>query len=62
MSDLIVGLGLVLVIEGLLWAGFPGAGRHMLEAASATPETTLRICGAVSILFGVLLVWFVRGA
>ena len=38
MSDLIVGFGLVLVIEGLLWAIAPHLGIRMLEAAQATPE------------------------
>ena len=37
MTDLIVGLGLVLVIEGLLWAAFPSAGRQLLEMAAKAP-------------------------
>ena len=61
MSDLIVGLGLVLVVEGLLWAAFPSAGRRMLEVASQTPEPSLRIGGAVALLLGVAVVWLVRG-
>jgi uncharacterized protein len=61
MSDLLVGLGLVLVVEGLLWAAFPKAARHMLEVASATPETSLRTGGTIAILLGVLVVWMVRG-
>jgi uncharacterized protein len=61
MSDLLVGLGLVLVVEGLLWAAFPKAARHMLEVAAATPETSLRTGGTIAILLGVLVVWLVRG-
>lgn len=61
MSDLVVGLGLVLVIEGILWAAFPGAARHMLELATASPETSLRTGGAVAIILGVMVVWLVRG-
>ena len=61
MSDLAVGLGLVLVIEGILWAAFPKAARHMLELASSTPETSMRIGGTVAILLGVMVVWAVRG-
>ncbi len=61
MSDFVVGLGLVLVIEGLLWAAFPGAGRHMLEAATQTPEPSLRLGGAVAMVLGVAIVWSVRG-
>jgi uncharacterized protein len=61
MSDLLVALGLVLVIEGLLWAAFPKAARHMLEVASTTPEPSLRTGGTIAILLGVLVVWMARG-
>jgi uncharacterized protein YjeT (DUF2065 family) len=61
MSDLIVGLGLVLVIEGILWAAFPRAGRTMLEALTEVPEATLRSAAAAAVVVGVALVWLVRG-
>ncbi len=61
MSDLLVALGLVLVLEGILWAAFPKAAHHMLKIASSTPETSMRIGGTVAILLGVLVVWTVRG-
>lgn len=61
MTDLVVGIGLVLVIEGLLWAAFPSAGRQLLEVASETPEPSLRIGGAVAMVLGVAVVWMVRG-
>jgi uncharacterized protein YjeT (DUF2065 family) len=61
MSDLLVAFGLVLVIEGLLWSLWPGLGRRLLEVASETPETSLRLAGAVAVAAGVLLVWLVRG-
>ena len=61
MSDLAVGFGLVLVIEGLLWALAPRLGLGLLAAAAATPESALRVSGAVAIAAGVLIVWLVRG-
>ena len=61
MSDLLVAAGLVLVIEGLLWALFPRFGMRMLEAASELPEQTLRTSGAVAVAGGVLIVWLIRG-
>ena len=61
MSDLVVGLGLVLVIEGLLWAMFPQFARQALELASAAREQTLRAGGAVAVALGVLVVWIIRG-
>jgi hypothetical protein len=61
MSDFLVGVGLVLVIEGLLWAAFPQLGTKLLEAAAETPEHSLRAVGALAVGAGVLLVWLVRG-
>lgn len=61
MSDLIAALGLVLVIEGLLWAAAPTLATRMLYAASETPEQVLRFFGLLAIGLGVLIVWLVRG-
>ncbi len=61
MSDLVVGMGLVLVIEGLLWAALPHIALQALAMASEAREQTLRICGAAAIAVGVLVVWLVRG-
>jgi len=61
MSDLVVALGLVLVIEGLIWALSPDLGRFLLATATATPEQTLRRAGWVAVASGALLVWAVRG-
>lgn len=61
MSDLAVGLALVLVFEGLLWALAPGLAHALLAAAAATPERQLRLAGAVAVATGIGLVWLVRG-
>lgn len=61
MDHLAVAIGLVLVIEGLVWAVLPRFGRKLLEAASQTPESTLRLAGAFAVALGVLIVWMVRG-
>lgn len=61
MADLAVGFGLVLVIEGLIWALFPSAGRALLAAAAATPEGQLRVGGTLSVAAGFLIVWLIRG-
>jgi uncharacterized protein YjeT (DUF2065 family) len=61
MSDLAVALGLVLVIEGLLWAIAPSLGRKLLAATEEVPESTLRMAGAAAVAAGVLIVWMIRG-
>jgi uncharacterized protein YjeT (DUF2065 family) len=61
MSDLVVGLGLVLVIEGLLWALVPHLATRMLEAAAETPQEWLRVFGWAAVALGAALVWLIRG-
>ncbi len=61
MNDLLVGLGLVLVIEGLVWALAPQLGNRLLEVMSQTPENTVRAAGATAVALGVLIVWLIRG-
>jgi uncharacterized protein len=61
MSTIAVAFGLVLVIEGTLWALAPGLGRKILEATADMPESSLRLAGAGAVAAGVLLIWIVRG-
>ncbi len=60
MSDLIVGAGLVLIFEGLLWALAPDMARRLLEMANQTAPATLRAAGWVAVATGLILVWLVR--
>jgi hypothetical protein len=61
MSDLVVGLGLVLVIEGLLWAVVPHLAERMLQTLAEVPQNTLRIAGWSAVGIGLGLVWLIRG-
>ena len=61
MTELFSALGLVLVIEGLIWAAFPGQALRMLQSASHLPEQTLRTIGLSVLAVGVILVWLVKG-
>ncbi|MEP0233860.1 DUF2065 domain-containing protein [Roseibium sp.] len=61
MNDLIVALGLVLALEGTLYALAPGGMKSMMQSALQTPDQTLRIAGLVALALGVVLVWVVRG-
>jgi uncharacterized protein YjeT (DUF2065 family) len=61
MTDLFAALGLVLAIEGVLFAGFPGAAKKAGENLVGTPEATLRMIGVVCATIGVVIVWMVRG-
>jgi uncharacterized protein len=61
MWDLAAALGLVLAVEGILFAAFPDATRRAMYEASQTPRDRIRIVGIASGVVGVLIVWAVRG-
>lgn len=61
MSDLAVALGLVLVIEGLLWAAAPEFAVRLLNAAAEASPQALRTAGLTAVAAGVFVVWLVRG-
>jgi uncharacterized protein YjeT (DUF2065 family) len=60
MSEFIVAIGLVLVIEGVVFAGFPAAAKRLAASAVESPEGSLRIAGIVSAVIGLVLIWLVR--
>lgn len=60
MPELLMALGLVLVIEGLLYALVPGHLRAMMESIQKLPDDQLRIGGLVAMALGVAVVWLVR--
>jgi uncharacterized protein YjeT (DUF2065 family) len=61
MNDFIAALGLVLVLEGLAYAAFPGAMRRAVEIMVTSPDGQLRIAGIASAIVGIAIVWLVRG-
>ena len=58
--ELLVALGLVFVIEGLLYALVPGHLKTMMKAMENVPDETLRIGGLAALGFGVFMVWVVQ--
>ena len=60
-SEIGTAIGLVLVIEGVLYTLFPQAMRRMMAQALAQPEGALRTMGLAGMAVGVLVVWFIRG-
>ncbi|EIM76216.1 hypothetical protein A33O_06065 [Nitratireductor aquibiodomus RA22] len=61
MSDFIAALGLVLVIEGLVYGGMPRLARRLAEQVLDMPDSALRTAGITAMVLGVVVVWLVRG-
>lgn len=60
MADFVSALGLVLVIEGVLYTLFPEAMKRMMLSMSTQPSVLLRAAGLAGAALGVLIVWLVR--
>ncbi|MDX8410768.1 MAG: DUF2065 domain-containing protein [Mariprofundaceae bacterium] len=60
MDDLWAALGLVLVIEGVLYAVFPRQMVEMLSKLPDIPQPMLRATAIVMIAIGWFIVWMVR--
>lgn len=58
--DFVVGLGMLLMLEGLLFAASPTWMRKAMQSALASPDNILRVVGLVSAALGLLLIWFIR--
>ena len=61
MSDFIVALGLVFVIEGVVFSAFPATAKRAMDSVQQSPDSTLRTVGIVSAVLGIILIWAVRG-
>ncbi len=62
MGWLFLGAGLVLVIEGLVFALAPSRLEEMMRILSEIPVETRRMIGLVAVAAGVALLWLARGA
>ena len=60
IAEFAIALGLVFVIEGLLYALVPGQLRRMLGMMRELSDDQLRVGGAAAIAFGLVIVWLVR--
>ena len=59
MQELFLALGLILVIEGGLYAAFPAAMKKMISIVLQQPVESLRSAGLATATIGVGLVWVV---
>ena len=57
MDLILIGLGLVLVFEGLVFALAPSRLEELIRLIAETPIETRRAIGLVAVAAGVLLVW-----
>jgi uncharacterized protein YjeT (DUF2065 family) len=59
-ADFLIGLAMVFVIEGLMFAASPSWMRRAMKSAQAMPDNVLRAVGIGSAVVGLILIWVVR--
>ena len=58
---IIAAFGLLLVIEGLLYAIFPNTMKNVIGKMLNTGNETLKWTGLFSAFIGLVLIWIVKG-
>jgi len=61
MDVFIIAIGLLLFIEGALYALFPSKMKNMLQAIEKMEVSQLRIGGLVFAAIGFAIVWYFKG-
>jgi len=60
MNELLLAAGLVLAVEGTIYALFPKTMRDLMARMMDTPLDTMRVGGVVALAAGVAIVWLAR--
>ena len=61
MTDFLVALALILVIEGAVYALFPEGMKRLMIRVIDEPPATLRTIGLAAAVLGVVGIWMLRG-
>ena len=61
MTDLFTALALAIAIEGAAYTLFPDGMKGMMRQVQELSTTTLRGAGLTATVFGVAVVWLIRG-
>ena len=60
MNEFGIAIGLLLIIEGLLYAIFPKAMKSILSNMKDLPIDKLRLGGLVFAALGFVIVWYIK--
>ena len=61
MDELVIAIGLLLFIEGSLYALFPSKMKNMLKSIEKVQGSQLRIGGLIFATIGFVIIWYFKG-
>ena len=60
MKELIIAIGLLLFIEGMLYALFPSKMKNMFKMIEKMGVNNLRISGLLFAIIGFIIIWYFK--
>ena len=60
MKELVIAIGLLLFIEGILYAIFPSKMKNMMKKVEKLPVNQLRTGGLFFAVIGFVIVWYFK--
>ena len=60
MRELVIAIGLLLFIEGILYALFPSKMKNMLKTIEKQSIKQLRVGGLFFAVIGFVIVWYIK--
>ena len=60
MNELVIAFGLLLFIEGILYAIFPAKMKNMLRKLDLIKDSQLRIGGLIFAIIGFIIIYYIK--
>ncbi len=60
MKELIIAFGLLLFLEGILYALFPAKMKNMLKKLETIKNSQLRTGGLIFAVLGFIIIWYIK--
>tara|TARA_Y100000996_G_C22335751_1_gene566413 strand:+ start:45 stop:230 length:186 start_codon:yes stop_codon:yes gene_type:complete len=60
MRELVIALGLLLFIEGILYALFPAKMKSMLKKLELVKDAQLRLGGLIFAIIGFIIIYYIK--